>query len=92
MDGRVDRDDQGKEKRFPVILSAHEKLIARKVCLAFKVYYHWNEFTDIYLIQQTVCGFDLLRANGISYVCDVNGFSFVKTSEKYYDDCSQILL
>jgi len=41
--------------------------------------------------QQTVCGFDLLRANGKSLVCDVNGFSFVKTSQKYYDDCSQLL-
>ena len=24
-------------------------------------------------------------------MCDVNGFSFVKTSKKYYDDCSQLL-
>ncbi|KAL6040361.1 hypothetical protein STEG23_033876, partial [Scotinomys teguina] len=76
LDGKVERDSEGKEVRYPVILNAREKLIARKVCLAFK---------------QTVCGFDLLRANGQSYVCDVNGFSFVKNSMKYYDDCAKIL-
>ncbi|XP_061414636.1 inositol hexakisphosphate and diphosphoinositol-pentakisphosphate kinase 2-like isoform X6 [Lethenteron reissneri] len=76
LDGKVERDAEGKEVRYPVILNAREKLIARKVCMAFK---------------QTVCGFDLLRANGNSYVCDVNGFSFVKNSMKYYDDCAKIL-
>lgn len=44
------------------------------------------------LPQQTIVRFDLLRANGKSYVCDVNAFSFVKNSDKYYDDCAQILL
>ncbi|XP_030704576.1 inositol hexakisphosphate and diphosphoinositol-pentakisphosphate kinase 2 isoform X8 [Globicephala melas] len=76
LDGKVERDSEGKEVRYPVILNAREKLIAWRVCLAFK---------------QTVCGFDLLRANGQSYVCDVNGFSFVKNSMKYYDDCAKIL-
>ncbi|NXA32021.1 VIP2 kinase, partial [Eudromia elegans] len=70
LDGKVERDSEGKEVRYPVILNAREKLIAWK---------------------QTVCGFDLLRANGQSYVCDVNGFSFVKNSMKYYDDCAKIL-
>ncbi|XP_025833442.1 inositol hexakisphosphate and diphosphoinositol-pentakisphosphate kinase 2 isoform X4 [Agrilus planipennis] len=76
LDGKVERDREGKEIRYPVILSNVEKLISRKVCLAFK---------------QAVCGFDLLRANGKSFVCDVNGFSFVKNSNKYYDDCAKIL-
>ncbi|XP_070205437.1 inositol hexakisphosphate and diphosphoinositol-pentakisphosphate kinase 2-like isoform X3 [Littorina saxatilis] len=76
LDGKVERDQDGKEIRYPVLLSAREKLIARKVVWAFK---------------QNVCGFDLLRANGKCYVCDVNGFSFVKTSGKYYDDCARIL-
>ena len=42
-------------------------------------------------LQQTHVGFDLLRSNGRSYVCDVNGCAFMK-SEKCFDDCSQILL
>ncbi|CAF3385408.1 unnamed protein product [Rotaria socialis] len=76
LDGKVERDEFGKEVRYPVILRADEKLIAMKICLAFK---------------QAVCGFDLLRVEGKSFVCDVNGFSFVKNSTKYYDDCASIL-
>ena len=32
-----------------------------------------------------------MRANEKSYVCDVNGFSFVKNSQKYYDDFAKVL-
>ena len=41
LDGIVCRDRNGKEKRYPVMLSALEKEWARKVVVAF---------------QQTVCG------------------------------------
>jgi len=37
LDGKVERNRDGKEIRYPVLLSAKEKLIARTVCLAFKV-------------------------------------------------------
>jgi inositol-hexakisphosphate/diphosphoinositol-pentakisphosphate 1-kinase len=54
-----------------------EKEVARLVVQEFK---------------QTVCGFDLLRSDkGVSYVCDVNGWSFVKNSRRYYDDTAGVL-
>jgi inositol hexakisphosphate/diphosphoinositol-pentakisphosphate kinase len=73
LDGIVQRDENGKEVRYPVNLTQQEKDIARKIAIAFK---------------QDICGFDMLRSKGNSFVCDVNGFSFVKTSKKYYQDCA----
>ncbi|KAL8451680.1 hypothetical protein Emed_001842 [Eimeria media] len=35
--------------------------------------------------------FDILRTSRGPFVCDVNGFSFVKSNIKYYDDCSSII-
>ncbi|KAI5007330.1 hypothetical protein ZWY2020_050775 [Hordeum vulgare] len=79
VDGVVMRNSNGKEVRYPVLLTPTEKQIARNVCQAFR---------------QAVCGFDLLRCDlgeARSYVCDVNGWSFVKSSYKYYDDAACIL-
>ena len=75
LDGKVER-NKGKEVRYPVNLTPAEKIIARKIVQIFK---------------QNICGFDILRSKGVSYVCDVNGWSFVKGNRKYFQDCAILL-
>eukprot|EP01061_Rhynchopus_euleeides_P046806 TRINITY_DN9066_c0_g1_i1.p1 TRINITY_DN9066_c0_g1~~TRINITY_DN9066_c0_g1_i1.p1 ORF type:complete len:475 (+),score=211.84 TRINITY_DN9066_c0_g1_i1:52-1476(+) len=77
VDGEVQRDASGKEVRQNTPLTEYERQIARKIVKVFR---------------QRVCGFDLLRTDARSYVCDVNGWSFVKGNKEYYDMASSIIV
>jgi len=76
VDGKVQRSKDGKEVRYPVVLTQTEKAMGALIVRAFR---------------QNVCGFDILRTDGGSIVCDVNGWSFVKGNQRYYSDCSHLL-
>jgi len=76
VDGKVMRSKDGKEIRYPIALSEFEKVCGALVVKAF---------------GQNFCGFDVLRTKGGSVVCDVNGWSFVKGNQRYYDDAALLL-
>ncbi|GAM19054.1 hypothetical protein SAMD00019534_022290 [Acytostelium subglobosum LB1] len=78
VDGTVERNSSGKERRIETKLTDYESRIASIVNREFK---------------QFICGFDILRTNGVSYVCDVNGWSMVKGrhQDAFYEEASLCL-
>ncbi|KAB8257901.1 hypothetical protein BDV32DRAFT_126625 [Aspergillus pseudonomiae] len=74
--GVVHRDASGKEVRLPTEVSKEEADAATKISTGF---------------GQSVCGFDIVRNKGKSYVIDVNGWTSVKNQPSFYGQCADIL-
>ncbi|KNG86710.1 hypothetical protein ANOM_005179 [Aspergillus nomiae NRRL 13137] len=67
---------RGKEVRLPTEVSKEEADAAAKISTGF---------------GQSVCGFDIVRNKGKSYVIDVNGWTSVKNQPSFYGQCADIL-
>ena len=67
---------QGRDKKYPVILTAEEKDLAMKVTKAF---------------GQSVITFDVIRSEGKSYVIDVKPSNLVNASDPVISECARSL-
>eukprot|EP01080_Neovahlkampfia_damariscottae_P011686 gene11686-4921_t len=78
VDGIVERREDGKEKRYLTFENSDEEIELSK--RTAKCFGHF------------ICGLDILRTKEGSFICDVNGMSFVKSNTDYYDHCAEKLL
>jgi hypothetical protein len=76
VDGRVERNQHGREVRHPVFLTPRERSMCASVLRAFGQY---------------VVGFDILRTRDTSYIIDVNGWSFVKGDPEFSRTCGTLI-
>jgi glutathione synthase/RimK-type ligase-like ATP-grasp enzyme len=76
VSGDVVREANGKERRQITALTKEEAEAASKIAVGF---------------GQALCGFDIVRNNGKSYVIDVNGWTSVKNQPDFYERSSDIL-
>lgn len=74
--GMVHQNANGKEMRQITEVSKEEAEAAAKISVGF---------------GQAVCGFDIVRSGGKSYVIDVNGWTSVKNQPGFYGECAEIL-
>ncbi|PVU94118.1 hypothetical protein BB559_003086 [Furculomyces boomerangus] len=76
VDGVVRRDSKGKEVRLVTKLNQKEQEFASLISKTFR---------------QRICGFDMLRVGNKSMVIDINGWSFVKGNQDYYEKAASYL-
>lgn len=74
--GIVHRNANGKEIRQVTELTREETDTAAKISVTF---------------GQALCGFDIVRNRGKSYVIDVNGWTSVKDQPAFYGECANVL-
>lgn len=93
----MERDSEGKEVRYPVILNAREKLIAWRVCLAFKVRCYAGHIDScknsnfFFLVNEMLFGLitgEISRENKVVYLnglCTFQGILVVPLILKIYN-------
>lgn len=76
---------------MPIKIKLQKHFYTMKILLLILIFKKVKSLDTRFQFEILTVDIIVFRANGKSFVCDVNGFSFVKNSNKYYDDCAKIL-